>query len=98
MRAAVPIVTLLLYASAPASAQVPDARALAAGCASCHRANGTAIPSLKGRSREALLAKLRAFRDGSQAGTVMPQLARGYTESQLDAIAWWYAKQRASAW
>jgi len=97
MRALVLIVTLLLSARMTAVAQVPDARALAASCASCHRADGTTVPSLDGRSRNELLAKLRAFRDGSQAGTVMPQLARGYTEAQLDAIAAWYAQQRAGA-
>lgn len=96
MRAIVPIVTLLLSASITAVGQAQDARALAAGCASCHRPDGTTIPSLEGRSRSELLAKLRAFRDGSQSGTVMPQIARGYTESQLDAIAAWYAKQRAA--
>ncbi|HEY3565313.1 MAG TPA: c-type cytochrome, partial [Casimicrobiaceae bacterium] len=79
MRARVLIVTLLLSASTTAVAQVPDGRALAAGCASCHRPDGTTIPSLDGRSRTELLAKLRAFRDGAQDGTVMPQLARGYT-------------------
>jgi cytochrome c553 len=97
MRAVDLVVTLLVSASMNAVAQAPDARALAAGCASCHRPDGTTIPSLNGRSRAELRAKLRAFRDGSQAGTVMPQLSRGYTEAELDAITAWYAKQPAGA-
>lgn len=83
-----------LVVATAASAQAPDPRALAAGCASCHRPGASTIPSLRGRPRDELLAALRGFRDGSRNGTVMPQLARGYTEAQLDAIAAWYAMQR----
>ena len=71
-----------------------DARALAAGCASCHRASERIPPSLAGQSREAMIAKLRGFRDGTRDGTVMPQLVRGYTPAQLDAVAAWFAGQR----
>jgi cytochrome subunit of sulfide dehydrogenase len=70
-----------------------DARALAAGCASCHRSSERIPPALAGQSREALVEKLRAFRDGTRDGTVMPQLARGYTPKQLDAVAAWFAAQ-----
>ena len=63
------------------------ARALAAGCRSCHQPGEATIPSLDGKSREALAGKLRAYREGSLAGTVMPQLAKGYTDVELDAIA-----------
>ena len=70
-----------------------DARALAAGCASCHRSSERIPPALAGQSREALVEKLRAFRDGTRNGTVMPQLARGYTPAQLDAVAAWFAAQ-----
>jgi cytochrome c553 len=87
-------VAALFAAPGTALAQATDARALAAGCASCHRSDGSTIPSLHARSREALVAELRAFRDGSRSGTVMPQLARGYTDAQLEAIATWYAAQR----
>jgi cytochrome subunit of sulfide dehydrogenase len=70
-----------------------DARALAAGCASCHRASERIPPSLAGQSRESLIEKLRGFRDGTSDGTVMPQLTRGYTPTQLDAVAAWFAAQ-----
>ena len=50
---------------------------------------------LSGQSRETLAGKLRAFRNGTQGGTVMPQLAKGYTEAQIDAIAGYFAEERA---
>jgi len=73
-----------------------DVRALAAGCASCHRPSERIPPALAGQSREALVEKLRAFRDGTRDGTVMPQLARGYTPAQLDAVAAWFAGRQPS--
>jgi sulfide dehydrogenase cytochrome subunit len=91
-------IALLAVASigvvAAAHAGNDDARALAAGCASCHRASERIPPSLAGQSREALIAKLRGFRDGMRGGTVMPQLTRGYTPAQLDAVSAWFAAQR----
>lgn len=77
----------------PAHAQTPDARALAAGCASCHQPDQAIPRPLAGQARDALVAKLRAFRDGTASGTVMPQLAKGYTPAQLEAVAAYFAAQ-----
>jgi cytochrome c553 len=40
-----------------------------------------------------LLAKLKAFKSDARAGTVMPQLARGYTDAQLEQAAAWFSGQ-----
>lgn len=80
---------------APAEAADPDARAIAAGCRSCHQPGERAPPPLDGQARAELAAKLRGFRDGTRSGTVMPQLARGYTEAELEAAAAWFAAQPA---
>ena len=86
----------LACAVAPAAFGQPlDARALAATCASCHQPGQPLPPALHGRDRSELLAALEAFRSGARAGTVMPQLARGYSLAQLEAIAAWYAMQPA---
>jgi cytochrome c553 len=37
---------------------------------------------------------MREFKSGDRKGTLMPQLARGYTDAQIDAIAGWFAQQR----
>ncbi len=78
---------------APFAAANGDQRARdwAAGCLGCHQPAGGTIPRLQGQSRDELAAKFRAFRDGRQPGTVMPQLAKGYTDAQIDAIAGWFA-------
>jgi len=83
-----------------ASAQEADAaaRGLAATCAGCHgtggiSAGGTA--TLAGMPKDAIARTLRAYKSGALEGTVMPQLAKGYTDAQIDALAAWFASQKA---
>lgn len=76
-------------------ANPPDVRALAASCASCHQPTGSVPVRLEGQSREMLASKLHGFRDGSLRGTVMPQIAKGYTIDELDALADYFAQARA---
>lgn len=72
-----------------------DVRALAASCASCHPPTGSLPVPLEGQPREMLASKLHAFRNGSLRGTVMPQIAKGYTIDELDALADYFAQARA---
>ena len=86
------LLPMLLPLSAPAWAQEPAAgRALAATCASCHgsdgRARGAAMPPLAGLKADVMLARLGEYRAGTRPGTVMPQIARGYSEAQLRLVA-----------
>jgi sulfide dehydrogenase cytochrome subunit len=91
---------LLLGATASnAQPQVLHVRALAASCAQCHgtegrAAAGSALPSLAGQPRDTLLAQLQAFKAGTRPSTIMQQLARGYTDAQLEQLAAFFAAQR----
>ena len=38
--------------------------------------------------------QMRAFRDGQRPATVMHQIAKGYTDQQIDALAAWFAAQK----
>jgi len=71
------------------------ARSLAATCANCHgtdgRTQGEAMPGLAGRDREQIASALRAFRDGKRPATVMQQLAKGFTDQQIDTLAAYFA-------
>lgn len=74
-------------------------RSLAASCAQCHGTDGhpvsgSALPALAGRSREDLLAQLKAFKAGTRASTIMQQLARGYSDAQLEQLAGYFAAQK----
>jgi len=71
------------------------ARSLAATCAQCHgtegRTQGEVLAGLAGRDRGQIASALRAFRDGKRPATVMTQLAKGFTEQQIDTLAAYFA-------
>ena len=91
------VLTALACAAVPAHAQ-DRPRQLASACAICHGTDGHAVTkdvvSLAGRSRDDLAAQLRAFRDGQRPATVMHQIAKGYTDGQIDALAAYFAAQK----
>lgn len=93
--------TASMWAFAPASAQVDAnaARYIAANCANCHGTNGVArggMPSLAGQKKDQIAARIREFRDGKRAATLMHQIAKGYSDAQIDAIAEQIARQSMS--
>ena len=94
--------TLLLGSASlaiPAHAdQNLQARAWAAACTGCHNAaSGTeaaaGMKALAGTDRDDLLGKLLDFKAGRLPATVMPQLARGYEDAELRAIADYFSRQ-----
>ena len=91
----------LVVLSTPAAAQPPDpdfGRNLAAACAICHGTNGASaggLPNIAGQPRDRLVQQLRDFRDGKRPATIMHQIAKGYTEPQIEALATFFAAQKA---
>ena len=85
----------------PALAQGTDpnlGRDLAAACANCHGTNGVSLqgmPSLAGQPRTYLVQQMQDFKTGKRAATVMHQLAKGYTEEQIEALAAYFSAQKA---
>ena len=45
------------------------------------------MPLINGLTSEQMLTQLKAFKSGAREGTIMPQLAKGYTDEQLEIIA-----------
>jgi sulfide dehydrogenase cytochrome subunit len=73
-------------------------RDIAANCATCHGTDGESrggIPSLAGRDKNAMLQQLKDFRDGKRTSTIMQQLAKGYTDAQLEAAAAYLAARKS---
>jgi cytochrome c553 len=96
-----PLALMLLAAGfAPAQDSIRDTgRNLAASCASCHGTNGASaagMSALAGRSKAELQTQMREYKSGGRDGTVMPQLARGYTDEQIERVTSWFASQRAA--
>lgn len=99
LRAKNPIVLALLMAgsalsvlSIPSQAADPTTgRNLAATCAQCHGTDGKSIPGLAGDILVA--ARLKLFRDGKGAPTIMHQIAKGFSDEQIDLIGDYFSAQ-----
>lgn len=89
-----------LALTAAGAAQAQDAaqvRSWAASCANCHGTNGvaqTGSESLAGLKREDIVTKMLDFKNGRKPATVMHQLAKGYSDEQINAIAGYFAAQK----
>jgi cytochrome c553 len=102
--AARPLVAALLLTGVALPASAQDAKALqvkslAATCANCHgtqgrAVEGAAVPGLAGMPAAYLAEQLKAFKAGTRPATVMHQLAKGYSDAQVDQIAAYYAAQK----
>jgi cytochrome c553 len=82
----------------PPSAPTPAATS-PANCANCHGTDGRsrgAIPVIAGQYKAYLIEQLKDFRDGKRPSTIMQQLAKGYTDAQIEAAAAYLAAQKAN--
>lgn len=73
--------------------------AMAANCAICHGQSGRPAPGsvlapLAARPSESIAGAMRAYRDGKREATVMHQIAKGFSDAEISAIAAWFASQR----
>ena len=87
---------VLLCSVVPALAQDQQVqRALAGTCFTCHGTDGHSVggvpPGLAGLSKSDLLQQMRDFKAGKRPATIMHQIAKGYTDEQLDLIAGYFA-------
>ena len=85
---------VVVYCTSVKAAEPPPG---ATSCSGCHAANAgveTSVPRLAGRKAADMVAQMQAFRSGQGQPTVMDQIAKGFTDVELQAIAAWYAEQK----
>ena len=66
------------------------ARDIANNCFTCHGPDGrspSTIPSLNGLSAEQIAAKLKRFKAGTEASTIMGRHTRAYSDAEIEAVA-----------
>ena len=94
------LVSLAVLAPA-ARAQNADpnlGRNLAAACANCHGTNGAAVqgmPVLSGQQKTYLAQQMQDFKAGRRPATIMHQIAKGYSDEQIEALAAYFSAQKA---
>ncbi len=109
MRKRAAVTALVLATSAFAQQPAPPApnfaapnlseagvRSMAANCAPCHGTKGRPAPgpkiaALAGRSD--IGEVLKAFKEGKREATLMHQIAKGYSDAEIAALAAYFAKQ-----
>jgi cytochrome subunit of sulfide dehydrogenase len=95
---------LVLCSASPTWAQDSAAlrnQSLAATCAACHGTHGravegAAVPGLAGMPAAYMVEQMKAFKNGSRPATVMHQLAKGYSDAQIEQLAAYFAAQSAN--
>ena len=94
---ALPFLIGVAHAQPAAEADLRLAGLLASNCATCHGTLGNAqgaMPSLAGQQKTYIVEQMRAFRDGKRPATIMHQLAKGYTDQQVELIADFFSRQK----
>ena len=94
-----PIAFAMLLTTVNAHGQTTpvQARSMAASCANCHGTNGAAAPgmvALAGYPRGDMIKAMADFKSGARPATLMHQLAKGYSEQQVEAIASYFEAQK----
>jgi sulfide dehydrogenase cytochrome subunit len=92
------LATGVLAVSAMAQAAPPTAAMLSNACAGCHGTNGGSagptMPSLASQSKEAIEAAMKKFKSGERPSSIMGRLAKGYSDSEITAMAEFFSKQK----
>lgn len=90
-------IAMLAVGADVAAADANLGRDIAANCANCHGTDGRSrggVPSLAGQDKAYIVQQMKDFRDGKRASTIMQQLAKGYSDAQIEAAAAYFAAQR----
>jgi cytochrome c553 len=83
---------------APSNTSPKGAQAMAANCAMCHGTNGRAaanstLASLAGKPKDEIAQAMAQFKSGQKPATVMHQIAKGYSDAEIEALAAYFAGQ-----
>ncbi|MEO8024625.1 cytochrome C [Polaromonas sp.] len=80
-------------------AQALYVRGLAATCANCHGtdgkvASGSSVLSIAGMEKNYIETQLKAFKSGTRPATVMHQISKGFSDTQIEVLAGYFAAQK----
>jgi cytochrome c553 len=66
-------------------------------CSGCHGTEGRALPgmvSMAGYDKDSMVKTMLDFKSGRRPATLMHQIAKGYSDEQIQAIAAYFAAQK----
>ncbi len=72
-------------------------RGMAATCANCHGTEGRSVgtvPGLAGVDKGYMAQQMKEFKAGKRPSTIMQQLAKGFSDEQIEQLAAYFAAQK----
>jgi sulfide dehydrogenase cytochrome subunit len=89
---------LAILVMLPMAAQSgPSGQALAFTCAGCHGTDGSSVgpssPSIAAMDPDVFIDAMDAYKRDQRNSTIMNRIAKGYSDEQIKAMAWFFAKQ-----
>lgn len=93
------LVALPAYSHGEAIDEQRVGRLLASNCAACHGTGGRArdaMPRLAGQNKQYIVDQMQQFKTGKRPATIMHQLAKGYTDEQINALAEYFSRQKGN--
>ena len=88
-------ICMALAAFRASAAEAPPGASSCLGCHTASAAVETPVPPLTGLPAPRTAEAMRAFRAGTRPDTIMPRLAKGFSDDEIAALAAWYAAQPA---
>jgi len=87
----------LVFSATSAADDQARATMLSYTCAGCHGPDGSsegpATPTIAGLGKESFVAAMTEYQKDERPSTIMGRLAKGYTQSEIEAMADFFAKQ-----
>jgi cytochrome c553 len=75
------------------AAEAPPGASSCTGCHAAKKIPDSVIPHIAGRKAADIATAMREYRSGAWPSSVMGRIAKGFDDSQIDAIAAWFAAQ-----
>ena len=93
------VILLALVVMLPATALAdPTAQALSFTCAGCHGTDGSSVgpssPSIAAMDPQVFIDAMKGYKADQRNSTIMNRIAKGYTDEQIEGMAWFFAKQK----
>ena len=74
-----------------------DANTVRGMAATCHGTDGRSagvVPGLAGVDKGHIVAQMQDFKSGKRPSTIMQQLAKGFSDAQIEQVAAYFAAQK----
>lgn len=88
---------LLFFSTVNFCAFADTGATLSASCTGCHGTAGKGtppMPPLAGLEKSYIVQQMQDFKSGKRPATIMHQLAKGYSDEQIEAMATYFSAQK----